>query len=458
MDDNKNTNAVAAEDAYKRALEHHQHGRLLDAVREYALTVRLSPFSPDAYNNFGVALRALGRPHAAIACYRRSVAIRPRAANVLTNLGNAFRDLGLVAQAIAAHTRAIKISPNAANAHFNAALAYRDAGQVTTALEHFQKSLAIDPVNLAAKLEMGISLLMAGEWQEGFQLLDARLKMPEHAPKRKDITLWQGEQLSRRTILITHEGNPGTQVMIARFARSLKLLGAKIIMEAPDEAANLLRLSPDIDKVIKIGANAGNVDFQIPLLSLPGALKTTTENIPNETPYLRPPVRPSHELEINPNVKLALGLVWSDGPSTDARHKAGACKLEELMEIVGLPGLMAFSLTRGEPQEEIKEIGAQELVFNAVDKNADLATLAGIIEQLDLIITVDSAVAHVAGAMGKPTWLLTAPGGDWCWLLERNDTPWYPSIRIFRKNPTEGWNDLASRVRKSLQDVLKGEG
>ncbi|MCK5545874.1 MAG: tetratricopeptide repeat protein [Rhodospirillaceae bacterium] len=456
------SNKSEAEDTYKRALEHHRQGRLRDAVREYALTVRLSPFSPDAYNNFGVALRALGRPVAAITCYRRSIAIRPRAANVLTNLGNAFRDLGLITQAIAAHARALKISPDSANAHFNAALAYRDAGQVTTALEHFQKSLAIDPANLAAKLEMGISLLMVGEWQEGFQLLDARLKMGQHTPKRNDVPLWQGQQLSGRTILITHEGNPGTQIMIARFARNLKLLGATVIMEAPKQAANLLRLSPDIDRVIETGTDVGpgitdiNVDFQIPLLSLPGRLKTTIENIPNETPYLRPPVQPLHELEISPNTKLALGIVWSDEASSGSRQKNGSCKLEELMEIIALPGLAAFSLVSGPARMEIEEIGVQELVFDAVGESTDLAEIAGIIEQLDLVITVDSAVAHVAGAMGKPVWLLAAPGGDWCWLLERSNTPWYPSIKIFRKSPTEGWNDLASRVRKDLQSVLSG--
>ena len=456
---NKHTGLSEAEEAYKRALEHHKQGRLRDAVREYALTVRLSPFSPDAHNNFGVALRALGRPIAAIACYRRSIAIRPRAANVLINLGNAFRDLGLITQALAAHTRALKISPDSANAHFNAALAYRDGGQAATALEHFQKSLAIDPTNLGVKLEMGISLLMAGEWHEGFQLLDVRLKMPGYAPKRNDIPLWQGEQLSGRTILITHEGNPGTQVMISRFARSLKLLGANIVMETPKQVANLLRLSPDIDEIIEVGANIGsdvNADFQIPLLSLPGRLKTTIENIPNETPYLRPPIQPPHELEISPNIKLALGLVWSDETSSGSRRKTNTCKLEELMEIVALPGLAAFSLVSGRGRMEIEEIGVQELVIDAVGEITDLAEIAGIIEQLDLIITVDSAVAHVAGALGKPVWLLAAPGGDWCWLLERGDTPWYPSIKIFRKSLSEGWNDLASRVRKDLQDVLNG--
>ena len=126
------------------------------------------------------------------------------------------------------------------------------------------------------------------------------------------------------------------------------------------------------------------------------------------------------------------------------------------MEMLALPGLMAFSLVSGPGRKEIEEIGVQELVFDAVGENSDLADIAGIIEQLDLVITVDSAVAHVAGAMGKPTWLLAAPGGDWCWLLERGDTPWYPNIRIFRKGPAEGWSDLASRVRKNLQDILKG--
>ncbi|MDH5189228.1 MAG: tetratricopeptide repeat protein, partial [Rhodospirillaceae bacterium] len=297
--DNKSTNTIEAENAYKRALAHHKNGRLEDAVREYALTVRLSPYSPEAYNNFGVALRALGRPHGAIACYRRSLGIRPRSASVLTNLGNAFRDLGMINRSIAAHERALKIPPINANAHFNAALAFRDGGQVELALEHFQKALALDPVNLEIKMEMGISLLRAGEWNEGFQLLEARLKIPRLANKRNDISLWQKQPLNGKTLLITHEGSPGTLVMMARFARNLKLMGAKIIMEAPEKVAPLLRLSPDIDEVINIGASINNVDYQIGLLSVPERLGINVNNIPGETPYLRPSVAPAQELEIS---------------------------------------------------------------------------------------------------------------------------------------------------------------
>lgn len=458
MDSNKeNSLPSQADRAYKRALAHHQNGRLQEAVAEYALTVRLSPYSPNAYNNFGVALRALGRPHGAIACYRRSIAIRPGSANVLTNLGNAFRDLGLIKQSIAAHARAIKIDPNSANAHFNGALAYRDNGQVTLSLEHFQKSLAIDPANMEAKLEMGISLLMAGEWEEGFQLLDTRMKLPNYKTKR-DIPHWRGTSLSGKTILITHEGNPGTQIMIVRFARSLKLAGAKIIMEAPERVISLLRLSPDIDEVISIGSDVKNADFQIPLLSVPGKLKTTINNVPNETPYLRPSLKSGSHIDIGPDVKLGIGIVWAGDDVTPSRKKAGLCKLEDLMEIVAIPGTLTFSLTAGEAAKEIEEIGVQELVINAVSGNTDLAEIAAIIEQLDLIITVDSAVAHIAGAMGKPTWLLAAPGGDWCWLLDGEKTPWYPSIKIFRKRPDAGWPELISKVRKNIQDILKGDG
>ena len=452
---NNSSNGNEAENAYKRALEHHKNGRLEDAVREYALTVRLSPYSPEVYNNFGVALRALGRPHGAIACYRRSLGIRPRAASVLTNLGNAFRDLGMIKRSIAAHERALKIPPISANAHFNAALAFRDGGQVELALEHFQKALALDPANIEIKMEMGISLLRAGEWKEGFQLLEARLKIPRFANKRTNIELWQKQPLNGKTLLITHEGSSGTLVMMARFARNLKLMGAKIIMEAPEKVLPLLRLSPDIDEVINIGANIDNVDYQVGLLSVPERLGITINNIPGETPYLRPSISPAHELEINPAIKLAVGIAWSDKTLGATKEKSGGCNLEDLMEIVALPGLQAFSLVSGDARKEITQIGVEDIISDGIGDNNDLAEIAGIIEQLDLIITLDGAVAHVAGALGKPTWLLLPPGADWCWLLERDDTPWYPNIRIFRKTPEESWGDLGARVRKSLHDVLQ---
>ena len=449
------SNSNEAENAYKRALEHHKNGRLLDAVREYSLTVRLSPYSPEAHNNFGVALRALGRPHGAIACYRRSLGIRPRSASVLTNLGNAFRDLGMIKRSIAAHERALKISPVSANAHFNAALAFRDGGQVELALEHFQKALSLDPANLEIKMEMGISLLRAGEWKEGFKLLEARLKIPRFATKRKDIALWQKQPLNGKTLLITHEGSPGTLIMMARFARNLKLSGAKIIMEASEKVAPLLRLSPDIDEVINIGTNVSTADYQVGLLSIPERLGITINDIPGETPYLRPGISPAHELEISPAIKLALGIAWSDQMLMGGKEKSSGCKLEDLMEIAALPGLQAFSLVSGQPREEIRQMGVEDIIIDALDENNDLAEMAKIVEQLDLIITVDGALAHVAGALGKPTWLLLAPGADWCWLLDRDDTPWYPNIRIFRKSPDEGWSDLGARVRKNLHDILQ---
>lgn len=452
--DKTNMSMSEAEQAYKLALEHHRAGRLADAVREYARTVRLSPYSPDAYNNFGVALRAIGRPHGAIACYRRSLGIRPRSAGVLTNLGNAFRDLGLISQSIAAHERALKLSPVTANMHFNAALAFRDGGQVEKALEHFQKALALDPANLEIKMEMGISLLRAGEWKEGFQLYETRLKIPRFAQKNISIPLWKKEPLNGKTLLITHEGSPGTQILMTRFARNLKLAGAKIIMEAAEKSAPLLRLSPDIDEVVNIGAKVSNADYQIGLLSIPGRLNITVDNIPGETPYLRPPVQLGKELAISPGIKLALGLVWSDKWAGGAHKKSEECRLEDLMEIVGLPGIDAFSLAQSQIAQEIDEIGVGELITNAVEENDDFAGVAALIEQLDLVITVDGVVAHVAGALGKPTWLLLAPGADWCWLLDRNDTPWYPNIKIFRKTQQEGWKDLAARVRKSLHDII----
>lgn len=451
------TQPDSAEAAYQLALAHHRKGNLELAVRHYATAVRLTPYAPEVYNNFGVALRALGRIQGAVTCYRRSLALRPQAAGVLTNLGNAFRELGETERAIAAHLRALKLAPGNASTCFNAALAFRDGGDTKLALENFEKSLTLDPTNHHAQIEMGITLLKTGKWQEGFTLFEARTRLPENAPSRKNIPTWQGASLAGKSLLITAEGNMGTLVLMARFARLLKQSGARIVMEAPLPMVELLALSHDIDQVIAVDETVAGIDFQIPLLSIPARLGTTIETLPNETPYLGARGVPSLELDIEPGIKLAVGLLWNGG-GANPRRRFGQCKLQDLMEIVALPGVRAFSLEPASTQGEIAEIGVQDLIESAGARAGNLAQLAGIIEQLDLVIAVDSIAAHVAGSLGKPVWLLADQGAEWCWLLDREDSPWYPSMRIFRKSANEDWSALASRGRKALQDILKVGG
>lgn len=445
------------ETEYQKALAHHRAGELELAVEQYSRAIRLKPYAPDVYNNFGVALRALGRIQGAIACYRRSLVLRPQAAGVLTNLGNAFRELGETDRAISAHQRALKLAPENSSTRFNAALALRDGGQSQLALKHFQKALALDPTNHQARIEMGLTLLKTGDWQEGFTLFETRNRLNRNAPSRSDIPMWQGTSLAGKSLLITAEGNLGTIVMMARFAKVLKQTGAHITMEAPPPLIGLLELSHDVDRVVGIGEKVSGIDLQVPLLSIPARLGTTMQTLPNQTPYLGAPVSASLELNIEPGVKLAVGLVWNGG-GANAHRRFGQCHLADLMEIMALPGLRTFSLEPGPTQGEITEIGVQDLIESAGSKAQDLAQLAAIIEQLDLVIAVDSIAAHLAGALGKPVWLLADERAEWCWLEDREDSPWYPSMRIFRKSKNEDWPELASRGRKELQAILTQGG
>ncbi len=445
------------ETLYDQALKHHEAGSLTEAANAYARVLRLRPLLPEVHNNFGVVLRALGRPHAAIACYRRSLAIRPNVAGVLTNLGNAFRDLGLTDQSLQAHKRALALVPGSPNALFNAALAHRDKGDIKTALSYLKETTEKNPNHPDARFEMGLTLLVSGEWKDGFNALDIRLKRPGMDPRRPDMPMWGGEAISGKTILIIGEGNAGTIILLARYAAVLKKLGARVMFEAPKSVEKLLRLVPDIDAVIEPGEPVYGIDLQVPLLSIPARLGTTVRTVPNRVPYLTAPAVPPRDLNVEPTCRLAVGISWTgkgpDGQKTPLRETP--CTLEDLLELAAVPGARLFSLER-EGEAEIRALGVEVLVENAATGLDDLAALAGVIEQLDLVITTESPIAHLAAALGKPVWLMAGPGGEWCWLLERDDSPWYPNMQIFRKTGTEKWPDVTSRVRLALAEVLKG--
>ena len=446
---------------YERALEHHRAGRIEEAIKDYTQVVRLSPMSADVYNNLGVALRTAGRAHAAVACYRRSLALKPNGGSVYTNLGNALRDLGEPARAVEAHRRAIKYAPNSPKALLNAGIAVRDVGDAKGALEHFSHAIKLEPTYALCRVEHALTLLQMGDWRRGFKELEIRFALPGRDPRRKDLTLWNGSPLQGNTILINYEGSVGTLIQFARFASALKHIGAKVVIECPPHLTHLLATSPDIDATVPLGAPSAKipgVTIQIPLLSLPTRLNVEVDNLPAEATYLSAPKLGGQTLNIHPETRLAVGLVWSgtwEGRPLKGPARPQDMMLEDFDEILGIPGLQLFSLERGAGAGDIAKLGLQPLVESAGASLMDVADLAGVIDQLDLIICVDSPAAHVAGALGKPVWMLSGPGADWSWLLDRTDTPWYPSMRLFRREPTQRWTDTVSAVRKALMDVLK---
>lgn len=446
---------------YERAIALHHQGKLEEAIKDYTRVLRLSPMSADVYNNLGVALRMAGRPHAAVACYRRSLALKPGAAGVYTNLGNALRDLGEVMRAVEAHRRAVKNAPKSPKALYNAGLAMRDVGQAKAALEHFNQAIRLEPTYAQCRVEHAYTLLQMGDWQRGFKELEIRFALPGRDPRRKGLPVWNGSPLNGQTILINYEGSEGAAVQFARFAAALKHMGAKVVMECPAHLNHLLNAAPDIDATVQPGADAPGVTTQIPLLSLPARLGTAVDTLPAEASYLSVPKFGGQTLDIHPETRLAVGLVWSGAWA--GRPLAGSARpqdmaLEDMGELFGIPGLQLFSLERGQGAGDVQRLGLQTLIEQTGATMMDVADLAGIIDQLDLVLCVDSVAAHVAGALGKPVWMMCGPGADWSWLTERADCPWYPSMQIFRRDPAQPWSETVSEVRKALMDILKEGG
>ncbi len=452
-------------DAYERALSHHRAGRLEEAVREYARALRTAP-SAEIYNNLGVALRTLGRAHGATACYRRALALKPDMAALYTNLGNALRDLGNTARAIEAHRRAIKYAPNSPQTLFNGALALRADGQAKAALDFFNAALKIERGYTACRVERAITLLQLGDWARAFKELESRFALPGRDPRRKGVKMWDGSGLKDTTILVNYEGNEGAVVQFSRFATALKHMGARVILECPEHLTHLFAAAPDIDATILPKAPIANVDVQIPLFSLPSRLTPAANTLAGQVPYLPIPKSTVAPLRILPHTRLAVGLAWTGTQSERASETPSRAydvsknmPLEDFGEILGIPSIQFFSLEQPPGTGEIESLGLQPLIETADASIMDVANLANVIGQLDMVICVESSLcAHVAGALGKPVWVLAGPQADWCWLMDRDDSPWYPSLRLFRHTSAHSWSDSVSTIRRALINVLAQGG
>ena len=363
------------------------------------------------------------------------------------------------AEAVEAHRRAVKYGPKSPKALYNAGLAFREGGHVKSALEHFSRAVKLEPTYAQCRVEHAITLLQMGEWQRGFKEMEIRFALQGLDPRRDGIEVWNGSTLQGKTILINYEADEGLAVQFVRFASALKHGGARVIMECPNHLAPLIAASPDIDDTVALGADVIDVDVQIPLLSLPARLGTTIDTIPEEIPYLDVPQVGLKTLDVHPETRLAIGLAWSgrwDGRSSQGVKRHGDMQLDDLTELAGVPNVQLFSLERGAGASDIARLGLQPLIAPIGQNLMDVGDLAAVIDQLDLVVCTDSVTAHVAGALGKPVWMLLDTGAAWCWLEEREDSPWYPSMRLFRRLPDEDWGPVVSGVRQALMEVLKG--
>lgn len=424
-----------------------------DALAAFDRALALNPRSAEILSNRGNTLWQLRRAGEALTGFDAALALKPDAAEIHNNRGNALLDLNRPDNALASFDRALTLKPDYTEALVNRANALRDLNRSQDAIASCDAALAINPDLNNAHWNKGLEQLLLGDFDNGWAEYEWRWKRAGNEPRDFGAPQWRGEDISGKVILLHAEQGFGDTIQFVRYLPMLTERGAKVVLEVPD---SLVPLIGDIDGVVAIisrGQPHPPVDMHCPMMSLPLAFGTTLATIPASVPYLRAPRERIYtwRARLPASGRLRVGLVWSGKPSHRNDHNRSIA-LEHLAPILARTDIDFVSL-----QHEVREKDKAALEKSAMRQpdlaRADFADTAAIIDGLDLVIAVDTSVAHLAGAMNKPLWLLLPFSPDWRWMLGRNDSPWYPSARLFRQPRIGGWDSVIDALHEALASL-----
>lgn len=461
-----------------------------EALQALDQAVALDPDYAEAFSNRGNVLQALSRYEEAVDSYDHAIALKPDAASAHNNRGNALRQLNRLTDAMSAYQKAIKLNPGYAEAFCNMGVVLASLGHLDDARQFYEKSLALDPkfasvyFNLAALadqernhtlvleyLNKAIALkpdlanaywnkalftLLVGNYEEGFALYEwgwkCKLRGGDRGFKQPR---WLGQvPLSGKRLLIHQEQGIGDCIQYARYVRLAVDMGAEVILETVAPLIPLLKSLLPPCRLVVVGQPLPEFDYFIPLMSLPLAFKTTLENMPPAPPYLftENGYVQTWSTRLGAKAMPRVGLVWS-GSSQHKNDHNRSMPLKELLPLLSLP--FEFHCLQKEFRDDDLLCLKALPMIHSHDKNlSNFADTAALVSLMDVVISVDTSVAHVAGALGKPVWLLLAAAPDWRWMLDRADSPWYPSARLFRQDKAGDWPSVINEVRSALADSL----
>lgn len=471
---------MSADVHYNRGNALLANGRHADAVASYEQALALKPDDAEALNNLAVALHLLGRHAAALDAAERSLAVRPAYAKALHNRGNALLALKRPEQALAAYREAYAIAPDpawmlhlghalealerhpAALACYDEAIAHdprrgeafggrgnalQGLNRHEEALASYLRALEVDPGDAETHWNEALVRLALGDYARGWEKYEWRWRSPAlgMAPRRSDKPLWLGcEDLAGKTILLHAEQGYGDAIQAIRYAPRVAARGAKVVLLCQKSLRSLFAGVEGVHAAVKDGEPLPRFDYHTPLMSLPLAFGTTLETIPAEVPYLR---LSSEAMErwrrrLSADQRFKVGLAWHGNPQF-SRVRTKSFVFARLLPLLALPDCAFYSLQPGSGEKHAALID-YTAEFQSFEDTA--ALMAG----LDLVISIDTAVAHLAGALGKPVWILLPWAADWRWLRGREDSPWYPTARLFRQPAPGDWDRVIDRVYKEL--------
>ena len=431
------------------AAQAHRAGRLDEAISSYLKLLAVRPYHAELHNNLGVALRLAGKLEASVCHHRLSLAADPGNPALHSNLGNALRAANRLDEAVKHHFQSITLNRDYGEGFFNLALCLRDLGRIDEAVGCFGRALALNPDNRRARVELAIALLMRGELSAGFANYEARKRLPETPAPDFSQPAWDGGPIGGKRILLYPEQGLGDVLLFVRFARELKRRGATVLVLCQALLKDLLGTVDFIDGIVAEGEPLPEFDLHASMVSLPHLCRVDFASLPRE-PYLRAPADSRIKLGHIEKAKLRVGIYWAGMPGKP-QDRQRSVPFAHFMELAGDPELLVFGLQGGVHQKDIQQAGAGGLIHDVGRGIFDFAEAATALSQLDLLISIDAPIAHLAAAMGLKTWVLVPSTVDWRWQLGGTRAPWYPTARLFRQPKVGDWDSVFTVIRNEVE-------
>jgi tetratricopeptide (TPR) repeat protein len=458
----------------------HQQGKLDEAVAHCREALRLRRKYPPALVNLGNALLDQGKVEEAVDCFQQALGVDPELAEAHSNLGSALTRQDKLQEAVASYREALRQKPNYAGAHYNLGTVFQMQGQLNDALASYEQALRSDGQFADAHFNRALLWLLQGNWAAGWAEYEWRWAQHKFARRNFAQPLWDGGDLGGRSILLHAEQGLGDTIQFMRYVPLVKPHNGHVILECPPALTPLLRGYHRCDQLVAHGAALPAFDVQAPLLSLPGIFRTTLETIPATVPYLHANTglvekwrqkmcdlrgsmcdvkkTPSDIEPRTSNVEHAfrVGIAWQGAPGF--RHDdRRSIALTQFAPLARVEGIQLVSLQKGAGVDQLRALAGLfpvSVLSDSLDEAAGaFMDTAAVMRNLDLVVSSDTAIAHLAGALGVPVWVALPLVPDWRWLLERPDSPWYPTMRLFRQNCYGDWHSVFENMANELRNA-----
>lgn len=438
-------------------------GRFAEAEDAYHRALASGPATADIYNNLGLSLQAQKRLDDALAAFDKAIALDPDCGQAHNNRGGVFKAKGRIAEAAEAYEAALAASPDVAEVHCNLGIVRQLQRAIAPAIDSYDRAIALRPDYAKAHWNRAIALLLAGRLRDGFAAYEWRLDYDGYRaaqpPRALPIPLWDGTAPRGRRLLVTAEQGLGDCLQFVRCLAPLAALGAEILFECPPRLHPLLARCQGVGTLVDpadVAAAAQSADAQVPLMSLPHHLAVDLHTIPATVPYIRtdPALAKAWARRLDHKATLRVGLCWQGSPDNAAdSHRSMAAHL--LAPLARNPRIRLYSLQKGYGAEQHVDVPGLVEFSSEIDESAGaFLDTAALISALDLVITVDTSIAHLAGALGRPVWTMISHLPDWRWMLGRSDSPWYPTMRLFRQPAPGDWTGVVDEVASALASLM----